>query len=91
MAQEGFAAEGVRPRVFERLADGELAREEGVDFGGGVPDAGLHVEDGDAGLARGGEAGAVEELDGKGIGLWMVGADEGEDGGFAGALGGKGG
>ena len=85
VAQECFAAEGVRPGVLECLADSELAREEGVDFWGGMPDAGLYVEDGDAGLAGGGETRAAEELDGSGVGLGVVGADEGEDGGFAGA------
>ena len=64
-----------------------MAGEEGVEFGGGVADAFLEFEDGDAGLAWFGEAGAAEDFEGEGVGLGVVGSEEGEEGRFAGAWG----
>lgn len=77
MVEHRLAEEGLGPGVLEGLPGGEGAGEEGVDFGGGVPDSGLDVEDGDSGLAGLGEAGAAEEFYGEGVGLGVVGADEG--------------
>ena len=77
MVEDGFAEEGFGPGVFEGLPGGEGAGEEGVDFRGGLADSGLDVEDGDSGLAGLREAGATEEFYGEGIGLGVVGADEG--------------
>lgn len=79
--------EGVGPGVLEDLADRQVLGEEGVDLGTGLPDAGLDVEDGDARFARPGQAGAGEDPDGERVGLRVVGADEGEERGFAGAVG----
>lgn len=75
---------GVGPGGLEGAPQGEVFREEGVDFGAGVADAGLEIEEGDAGFAGGGEAGVGEEGYGEGVGLRVVRGDEGEEGGFAG-------
>ena len=83
--EDGFAEEGFGPGVLEGLPRGEGAGEEGMDFGGGVPDAGLDVKDGDSGFAGFREAGAAEEFYGQGVGLGVVGTDKGQDGGFAGS------
>lgn len=60
-----------------------------MDFGAGVADAGLEGEEGETRGAGGGEARVGEEGDGEGVGLRVVGEQEGEEGGFAGAVGAK--
>ena len=45
VVQDGLAEKCIRPCVFENLTDGEIAREEGVDFRRGLTNAGLDVED----------------------------------------------
>lgn len=75
--------EGVGEGGLEGAPQGQVFGEEGVQFGAGLADAGLEVEDGDAGFAGGREPGAGEEADGQGVGLRVVRGDEGEKGGFA--------
>lgn len=64
-----------------------MSWEEVVNFGAGVADAGLEVEDGDAWGARTGEARTGEEGYRKRVRLGVVGTDEGEKSGFTGACG----
>lgn len=61
--------------------------EEGVDFGRGVAYAGLNLPEGQAWFAWGGETCAAKEFDGQAVGLGVVGGQECEECGFAGAVG----
>lgn len=80
VGERGRREEGIGPGGLDTAAERKVFGEEIVGFGAGVADAGLEVEDGDAGFAGFGEAGKGEEPDGEGVGLRVVGADEGEEG-----------
>lgn len=83
----GRGEKSVRPGGLEASAQGKVFREEIMDFGARMTDAGLEVEDGDPRLPWAREARFGEEFDGEGIGLGVIGADERKKGRFAGAVG----
>lgn len=57
---------------FEGSADGELARKEGVNFWRRVANAGVDIEEREAGLTGSRQAGAAEKLDRRSVGLRVV-------------------
>lgn len=82
VSQRRRREKGVGPGGFDAATQREMLREEVMGFGAGMADAGLEVEDGYARRAGLRKAGMGEEPDGEGIGLRMIGANQGKEGRF---------